>query len=471
VWGAFALTDWLRRFEPPFSVPLVFDVAPRPGALAVAVVIALGAGLAVGLLPTRQLWRQRAGAAAALGGGTRGSAAAGVSRALRLVVALEVALALVLLVAAALFARSLGGARAIDPGFAMEGRWAFRVGPVAAGLEAGRRSAWFGGLVERLAATPGIDAAAQTTRLPLGLGSTTTRAGFTVAGGEPVSLEVDVQTIDAGYLPALAIPLVAGRNLEARDGEVASQPVALVNETLARRLIGGSERPVADALGGVVASDGVERVVVGVARDSKVRRVWEEPRPLLELPAGPSAAGPRTIVVASRLDRGAIADLVAREVRAFDPAVPRPLVLSLAERAAISLLPQRLAGAIAAALGAVCLAVAAAGLFGVVAFWVAARTQEIGIRRALGATDGALRRLVLRQCLHQLALGAGLGLPLAAGAGFLLRGLLVGVGPFDPLALAAASSVLAAAGLLAAWSPLRRALRVDPAGALRGEGG
>jgi predicted permease len=464
VGGSFAATEWLRRFEPPFSLPLVFDITPRAGALAAAVGVTLLVALAVALLPARQALRRRGAVATILQSGGRAGEARALSRTLRVVVAAQVALAIVLLVAAALFIRSLAGARSIDPGFALDDRWVFRAAPAASDLDPERRRIWLETLLERLAATAGIEAVGATTRLPLGLGSSTATAALVGPDGSERTLEVDSSAIDAGYLAALDLPLVAGRPLRGDD-----RAFAVVNQTLALKLAGSAE----EAVGRRLSIDGSERTVVGVVRDSKVRRLWEAPRDLVHLPLGaPAGAAPagHGVVVVSRLERAVLTDLLRRVLREYDPTVPAPAVRSLADNAAISLLPQRLAGGVATVLGAVCVAVAAIGLYGLFAFWVAARTQELGVRRAVGASSAALARMVLVQCARQIAVGAAVGVALAVGAAFLLRGLLVGVHPADPAALALGLGVLAIAAAVAVAPPLRRALAVDPSAALREEG-
>ncbi len=255
-----------------------------------------------------------------------------------------------------------------------------------------------------------------------------------------------------------------GRAFNEDDLE-ASRPVAIVNETLARRYWPGRS-----ALGQHIYTEGFEdppHEVVGVARDHKVRSVGEEPRPYLHLPAKPS----RTVSLVVRTAAPAATALprLRAAVLRLEPDVIFTEDAPAAAVAATTVAPTRIGAALLGAFGALALALAAVGLYGVIAYSVSRRTREVGVRMALGARRRDVLWLILRQGGRLAFVGVACGTLLSALVGRVLEALLYGVSPLDPLAYAAAATVLlavaAAANLVPAWS----AARVDPMHALRSE--
>jgi predicted permease len=273
------------------------------------------------------------------------------------------------------------------------------------------------------------------------------------------------------YFRTLGIPLLGGRDFTARDTEGAPL-VAVVNESFARRYYGD------EALGERISVDGPTgpwREVVGVVRDSRFRRLTEEPMAFVYLPLAQRHESGVTlhVRVASATGNGAnpggVPGAVRAIVRSLEPDLPLADLRPLSDVLRSSLYPARMGAFIFAVLGAAALALAAIGLYGVVAYLVAQRTREIGIRVALGARSGDVARLVLGQGMALVGVGLALGLLGALALGRLIQGFLFGVGAADPPTFAAIVLAVGSAGLVACGVPFRRALRLDPAAALRHE--
>src|SRR5262249_34624534 len=275
-------------------------------------------------------------------------------------------------------------------------------------------------------------------------------------------LTVDIADVGGGYFRTLRLPLLAGRNFGPADVP-ASAPAAIVNETLARRLWPGR-----DPLGRALVQNGRVLTVVGLARDAKYRSLWEEPRPFPSLSQRQTGTLRRALVVRGGRPESLAAALRA-EIRAVDPNLPVAAILPVRRYIGLSLLPQRVGSAFAAALGLVGLLLASLGLAAQVATSVRRRRREIGIRLALGARPARAVRLETARGARVAAIGIAAGLGTALAASRLVAGLLFGVRPADPLTFAAVAAVLGAVTVSIAYLPARQAARVDPIQALRSE--
>jgi ABC-type antimicrobial peptide transport system permease subunit len=240
--------------------------------------------------------------------------------------------------------------------------------------------------------------------------------------------------------------------------------VAVISEALARRLWPGR-----DAVGRRLRHGEVEREVVGVARDVKMRRLAEESSPHLYVPLAQGFTPRVRLLLRTSGDLALASSAVRREIAALEKDLPVMEAMSLREAVAFALFPQRMAGVIASALGAAGLGLAATGLYGLVSWSASRRTREIGVRVALGATRREVARLVLGQGLRLALAGVALGTLGAAALARGLRGLLPGVSPADPATYLAVALLLGGVALLASYAPARRAARVDPMTALRCE--
>ena len=392
----------------------------------------------------------------------------------------QIAISLVLLVAAALCVQSLRNAAQIETGFDPEGVWVASVDLSLQNYDEARGREFFRRLKERVASEPGVEAAAFARSVQLSglqFNSTVRIEGHEPAEGEP-PLNVFTNWVDEDYMRALRVPLLAGRGVTESDDEKAAR-VVVVNETMAKRYFGGA----ASAIGKRFTVTGRPRPgdrtprtdaqveIVGVARDGRYYTLGEEPQAYMYLPAAQDYRGMATLHmrVARDADAPALVAALRREARALDPNLPLVNVQPMTEAVGFSLIPLRLAASVVGGLGLVGLLLAALGVYGVVAYTVGARTKEIGIRVALGAQAADILRLVMRQGFVLVVVGLALGFAGAFALTRYLASLLYGVSTSDPLAFSAGAVLLALAALLASYLPARRATRVDPTVALRHE--
>jgi predicted permease len=454
--------DLLHAFQPGFVVPLRLDLGLDGRVLSFAASLTLVAGVVFGLVPALQASRLDVLPALRDGRGSAGGSRARVRRAL---VVGQVALSMALLVAAGLFVRTLQRARAVDPGFDPEGVSTARLDLTLLARDEAHGRVFYQRLLERLRGLPGARTASLATWIPLRTLAPPTTAVH--AAAEPAlpdaGLNVPVSTVSPAYFETLRIPLLSGRGF-AEDDRPSSRPVAVVSQALARRLWPGG-----GAIGRRLRTDGVDREVVGVARDVKMRRLAEEASPHLYLPLAQRFTPRVRVLLRSDADLALAAADVRREIAALEKDLPVMEAMTLREAVAFALFPQRMAGTIASALGAVGLALAATGLYGLVAWSASRRTREMGVRLALGATGADVTRLVLGQGLRLALAGVALGALGAAALAQGLRGLLPGVSPADPVTFAAIALLMTAVALLASYVPARRAAGVDPMAALRHE--
>ena len=384
----------------------------------------------------------------------------------------QVALSIVLVVGAGLFARALQRATEIDPGFDPHGVELATLDLSLGGYTADTGRVFARELIRRVRETPGVQAAALSAVMPLGdrgigLG------GLAVPGVELRNgrrfFDVDWNVITPGYFATMKMALLTGRDFSDADRE-GTPSVVIVNETAARQWW-----PRQDALGKTLlqetgrpdAPDAVRTLtVVGVARDSKYRNLGEDPRPFVYVPIQQQYLS-RTVIAA----RSAHGQRLAGELRALlasmNPNLPIVQALTFDAYSQLGLLPQRIAASVAGSLGLVGVLLAAIGIYGVTAYMVSNRTREIGIRMALGAERASVVRMVLRQGLTLTMIGAAIGLAVAAAASRLLGSLLFGVGATDPLTFIGSTLLFFVVGAAACYVPARRATAIGAMDALR----
>jgi predicted permease len=269
--------------------------------------------------------------------------------------------------------------------------------------------------------------------------------------------------IGPDYFHAMNTPVIAGRELIPAD-TAETQPVVVVNETFARRYLGN--RP---AIGQHVRIYGVQRVVAGVARDSKFFQLDEKPQPWVYLPVSQYFVSDANFLVRTMGDPRAYTRPVEEVIHSVDPLLPVYGERTLEASISASFFGQRIGGSFLGFFGAVALALAAIGLYGVLAYTVSQRSREVGIRMALGASRADVLKLILTQGLNLAAIGIGIGLALALAVTRLMRSLLLDVSPTDMPAIAGVSALLIAVAMLASYVPARRAARIDPILAIRHE--
>lgn len=451
----------LFAFIPPLPIPLAIDAGLNLRVLAFSSAVSLTAGLLLGLLPGLQASRGDLVSPLKDGAAMGGSARRGHLRQ-GLIVA-QVALALVLLVSAGLFLRTLVAADRVDIGFtARQGL----VGVLDVGggtADQARGLASYRAIVAALRAVPGVEAVAVGQRLPLTSLDSSDRGveveGYTRAPGE--ELTTYYASIGAGYFATIGLPLVEGRDVSDRDGALAP-PVVVINQTMARRYWPGRS-----ALGGRVKVGEQWAEVVGIAHDAKYASLSEPARAFMYQPMDQAYRPSMRVVLRTNGEPDALVPLVRQTLARVAPGVPLFDVQTLEQHIAFSFFLLEMAATLLAVFGATAALLAALGLYGVIAQGVAARTREIGVRMSLGATAADVGRLVVQQGLGLAAAGIAVGLVGAVAVTRVFESQLLGVSPLDPAAFAATTVLLAATALLACAVPAWRAARLDPVRALR----
>lgn len=452
--------------ELPTPVPLELELRAGGATTAFALLLALASGLAASLLPALRGSRPDLAPVLKDAGGTARAAGGRLRRAF---VAGQIGLSLVLLVAAGLFLRSLQRAATLDTGFDAEGVSMVSLNLELDGYAEAEGRALADALLERVHALPGVSSAALATDLPMDL--SLEESAYLPEGweGEEQGMSSAFNAVSPGYFETLRIRLLAGRPFGAADGPDAPR-VAVVSETFASRAWPGESavgKRVRNApRPGREEADLEWLTVVGVVDDVKNALVTEASSPMLYHPYAQAYSGGGRLVV--RSTGGEVAGAIRREIRALDPDLSLSPVQPLEALTGLGLMPQRLAAGLAGVLGGLALLLSAMGVYGVVAFSVAQRTRELGIRMALGAERREILRLVLAGALRMAAPGLVAGGLLAFAAGGVLRGFLLGVAPADPLTFAAVAALLLGVVLLASLLPARRASRVDPMEAIGG---
>ncbi len=460
-WGL----DALLALAP--SLPRAGDIRLDGGVLAFAVALSATTGLLFGLAPA---WLAgRTGPAEALKQGGRGTTEAGArARLRRTLVVIEIAGALVLLAGAGLLARSFGRLTHVDPGFVPGHAVVLRMTlPKKKYDTLEKRTAFVDALLARLQALPGVQAAGLTQSMPL---ISDWVEGFAIEGRPAVDPQdlpnANYYDVTPGYFPALGVRLVRGRLFTAEDDRRTPR-VAIINETLARQQFSHQD-PIGQRIRITDAPDRW-RKIVGVVGDVTQYGVDQVSPCQIYEPYAQAPQDTLNVVVRTRGPAAAVLGSLRPAVYAVDKDQPVGSILPLETILADSLTRQRFATTLFSIFSQVALIIAAVGIYSVMAWHVAQRTVEFGIRLALGAQPGDVLRLVLGQGFRLVAAGLLAGLAGTLAAARALGALLYHTDACDPATLVAAALVLAAVAVLACWLPARRATRVDPMIALRAE--
>ena len=375
----------------------------------------------------------------------------------------QVALSMMLLVAAGLLLKSLGRASSADPGFDPHNVLAAAVDLFPNGYDAPRGRVALGQMLDRIAALPLVTEVSTVRRVPLGIGGSSS-SRVEVEGYAPAKNEemmVLIQTVGPGYFRAMRTPLVAGRDFTASD-DSNGQRVIVVNRTFARRYFGS-----ADPVGRRVKLYGEQKYIAGVAGDSKWRSLDENPDPAVFMPVMQEYSADATFLVRTSGNPMLAARAVEAAIHAVDPALPvfgvRPLEVSISA----AYFAQRMGGSLLGVFGGLALLLAAVGLYGVLAYNVTQRSREVGIRMALGAARTDVLRMVLGQGLRFAGIGMVIGLAMSSVVTRLMTRLLFGVSPLDAWVIAAVAVLLGIVALGASLAPAWRATRIDPILAIR----
>jgi len=379
----------------------------------------------------------------------------------------QIAVTTVLLVAAGLLTRSLMAAQQIGIGFRTAGIAIVSTDMKMIGYDDARAKEFYDRVLERLRSLPDVESAALAERLPFSINYNRNNVFLPDRHGpSDKGLVLDVTRVSPEYFATLGVPLLQGRNFNAADTPK-SPRVAVVNETMARRFW-----PNENAVGKhfrLRGLDGPDVEIVGIATDHKVSSLGEAPTPYIHYAGSQQLDSNETILVRGRGDAAATLNTVRREIAAIEPNTVFLDNQTMDAQVAATLLPARLGAIGVSIVGVVAMALAAIGLYGVIAYAVARRSREIGIRMALGAQPSAVVALVLRQGLGLAAAGLGVGAVIALGAAFALSRALYGVSIVDPMAWGATIAILVTVAALANVVPARRAAVVDPSSALRAE--
>jgi putative ABC transport system permease protein len=430
--------------------------------------LAIGTGLLFGVIPAIVT---SAHVTEALHEGGRHGGGPRSRRVLGTLVVAEVALSLVLLAGAGLLIKSFMRLENINPGFRAGGVLTARVQlPGTRYTEDHQRSGFFSSVVSRLRQTPGVRSAAGVTFLPmagLGIGTSFFRSDQPepAAGEAPTT---DVRPVTPAFFRTMGIPHLTGRDISESDRSD-SPRVAVINETLARRHFGG-ENPIGKRITvSIGPPGGGPWEVVGVVGDIKMTSLEGEIRPAVYVPHTQLTLGLMTLVVRTEQDPLALVSTVRSAVHRIDPELPLADVMTMEEVVDATLARPRTVAVLLTAFAVMALILAAVGVYGVMAYSVAHRTQEIGVRMALGATPQAVFRMVLGQALRLIAVGVVAGLVAAAGLTRLLKTLLYETEPLDVATFTGTVILLVAVATLASYVPARRGTRVAPVEALRAE--
>jgi putative ABC transport system permease protein len=437
--------------------------------LAITGVLTVVTGLVFGVLPALQSRNPELSATLRAGGrGTNSRHSA--NRTKRTIVVVELALAVVLLSGAGLLLRSFGRLMSVNPGFHPDGVLTMKFVLPYANYDSTRVRNVVRAIESRARALPGVQSVAIATHIPLD--DTGENYSFTVRGqtyARPSDQpSAAITQVGPEYLRTMGIPILSGRAFDASEDE-RSPKAFLVNETFAKRFF-----PKGDVLGQGIRlgwgrdEKGSTNPIVGVVGDVRAEGIDHEPVPTVYALISQYPANGLTIVVRSK-NPATLATPLRALMRDIDRDVPIYSVMTMNERVGSSVGAQRFYASLIAIFAVVAVAMAGVGLYGVIAYAVSQRTHELGVRVALGATTNRISRMVITEGLTLTAIGVGIGTASALVMTRVVSSLLFGVSARDPLTLAGVAVTLALIATLASWLPARRAARVDPLIAIRGD--
>ena len=448
----------------PANLPRLQDVAPDWSVLLVTLGVAVVTGTLVGLVPA--IFAGRADVGPALQDSNRGTVGSRSRHRMRTaLVVTELALAVVLTVGAGLLLRSFNSVMTLDPGFRPEHLLTMQMTLPARVATPEARRAYYAQWFERLAALPGVTSVGGTTRIPLGSTSVTTSVQVESRPLPASELpEVEFRRAMHDYFVTMGIPIKRGRGFTAEDGPNAP-PVVVVNETMARKVF-GSDDPIGQHVRIGPNPSGPWSTVVGVIGD--IRHAGLEATPAAELYinylTGPPVAP--FIVLRSSGAPAALAETLRAEARSFDATLALYDIRTMEAIRAESVAERRFLLLLIGAFGVLALVLAAVGVYGVMALVVSERTQEMGVRLALGAAPAEVLGMVVRQAVILAAIGVAAGIAVATALTPLMATQLFGVPPIDPVTYVVVPLILVVIATIAALVPGRRAMRIDPVRAM-----
>jgi predicted permease len=460
-------SQFLSRFLPQAPMPIRLDLHPDARMVGFTLVVSTLTAVLFGLAPALQATRPDLTPVLKEESGALGRRAHRLALGKILVVA-QVALSILLLVGAGLFVRTLWKLKALDPGFTRDRIVLLSLDPSLNGYGENETRQFYQRLVERLESLPGIRSASLARVSPLtggGMRRTTSIKGYQPVANEDMNMNLNF--VGPRYFETMGIPLLQGREFSPRDSQAAPR-VAVINETMARRFW-PNESPLGKRIG-FGAPSPLDVEVIAVARDGKYRTLRDQGLSTVYLSY---LQEPRAFEMSLHLritgnPDGMVAS-VRHAVAELDKNLPIFNVRTLAEQVEASLVPERMLSVLSSFFGLLALLLAGIGLYGVMAYRVARRTREIGIRMALGAKRGSVLTLVLRESLLLVLIGLALGLGAALWATRVISSMLYDISATDPVTLLSVSLMMTAVAILASFLPALRATQVDPVTALRYE--
>jgi predicted permease len=475
---AFAADKVLLTSYLPAETSLQISSTPDLRILLFALAVTIVTGLIFGLVPALQATRPDV--APTLKDQAGGVVSGGHVALRKALVIAQVTLSLLLLIGAGLFMRSLNNLRNLGPGFPVERLLAFEIDPSLNGYKVDRTKIFYQRLTESLSSMGGVRA--------VGLASvrilednewdnSATVEGYTPpkAGDHP---EPYMNMISPGYFEALGVPIVEGRDFTAQDTRsiLHSAPdnyapaSIMVNQTFVKKYFAGRD-PIGRHVGfGIDPGTKTDMEIIGVVKDIKYTNLRDEiPEQAFQPYLANQHLGDMTVYVRTTMEPAPFFSMVRAKVRELDANLPIYGMRSTDEQIRNSLVTERLIASLSSAFGFLATLLATIGLYGVMAYTVARRTREIGIRMALGAVQGNVIWMVMREVLALVAIGVAIGVPAALGLTRLVRNQLFGLTPHDPMTLAMATIALGLIACAAGYIPAWRASRIDPLRALRYE--
>jgi predicted permease len=467
----YAGVRFLQTIKLPVDIPLDFGIRMDTRLLAFGLILSIATGIIFGLLPALRATRMDLNST--IKASDQGPRKPGFWRGRlagrNILVSVQLALSVVLLVASGLFVRGFAAARKMDPGFRMDHTLLVSFDPSLIRYDESKSRAFYKELVDRVRELPGVTDATLAANYPFGSNMSTRNVivdGYKPRVGEEKKYTFSNE-VDDHYFGMMETRILRGRSFDARD--TASSPrVAIINDTVAKELF-----PNRDALGAQMRLDnekGPLVQIIGIAKTGTYLYWVEPPQQFIWMPSTQEYSSQATLHVRTQGDPTAMTGPIRAAVRAINPDMPVFSVRSMeAFYDARAMLGPRLTMQLVTATGLIGLLLAVIGLYGVVAYAVSRRTREIGIRMAIGARPGDVRRMILGQGLVFTAIGVGVGLAIAFFASRVVAGFVLGVSAHDPAIFLSVPVILAVVMMAACWLPARRASRIDPTLALRQE--
>jgi predicted permease len=463
-WTSGSLMALMRHM----GTPIVLSVQPDLRVLGFTLAISVLTAILFALIPAWRLVRTDMGLAPNVHGAGKSAERSHTTKAL---IALQVAASLVLMVGAGLLVRSLQNLKNFYPGFRTDNVLLFDVNARLLGYTVAQTNALYRRLIDQIDALPGIQRTSFSTNSPFS--SDFGEASPTIEGYQPASgsppLIVGLNTLGPHYFETLETPVLLGRDFTGDDNADAPK-VAIINQRLAHNIFGGAS-PIGRRLSiPTYAGDKSWYSIVGVVADAKSEDLREAVKPTIYVPTEQTVV-PAGVTFAVRTARDAAAEApsVLHAVAQVNGRLSLSGMKTLNDQMDESLLQERLVASLAGLFGILALLLASVGLYGVMAYTVSRKTNEIGIRMALGSGRIQIAGLVLREALLMVLAGLVLGIPAALATARLMRSQLYGLGPYDPMTVLLAVGLMTVVAVLACYLPATRAMRIDPMEALRYE--